>query len=198
MTTRKFVEAIKGQTKDAAVNGTIACFKGPPGRRQRERLARLAAWYKQLSPDDQNMLSEALAEAAEMAVFEFLCVLDGVSVIENTQEKGGLELFFVKSSERTRLNEPCGEELHNIFNGLHEENIRFAGTSPDVKPYDSGRARELKAKLRPGDGLHIHHVPDKHAGKAIDAYDPDTAPAIALPKSEHSEIGRGADSLVER
>jgi hypothetical protein len=53
-----------------------------------------------------------------MAVFGFFCVLDGVSAIEDSPEKGDLELYFVKSSQKIRLNDPRQEELHNLFNVL--------------------------------------------------------------------------------
>ena len=65
-----------------------------PGRKPSERLRMLSNWYNQLAEEDQNMLREALREAAEMAVFEFFCVLDGVSAIEDTPDKGKLGTAF--------------------------------------------------------------------------------------------------------
>jgi hypothetical protein len=189
MTTDQFVEAVKIQTSDAAVTGTIACLKRPPGRKPREKDVRLSEWYNRLHTLDQQMLQQALREATELAVFEFFCVLDGVTVIEDTREKGALELDYVKGSERTRLNPTEGEELHNIFNEMCEAIVPGPIENPEIAPGDSGEARQLKGKLRPGDEMDIHHVPDKHqASTTLRSYDPESAPAIALRKPEHRKI----------
>jgi hypothetical protein len=189
MTIEEFVKAVKIQTSDAALEGTIQCLTDPPGRKPAENLVRLSEWYKQLDGKDQRMLREALKEAAEMAVFEFFCILDGVSVIEDAPDKGELELHFVKGTERTRLNDPHEEELHNLFNGLCRESVQTSGKNPLINPYDSGKAQELKAKMKSGDDLDIHHVPDKYSSvRSIDGYDPKTGPAMAVPKLEHRQI----------
>jgi hypothetical protein len=138
MTTDQFVEAVKIQTSDAAVTGTIACLKRPPGRKPREKDVRLSEWYNRLHTLDQQMLQQALREATELAVFEFFCVLDGVTVIEDTREKGALELDYVKGSERTRLNPTEGEELHNIFNEMCEAIVPGPIENPEIAPGDSG------------------------------------------------------------
>jgi hypothetical protein len=58
-------------------------------------------------------------------------------------------------------------------------------------PYEVGTYKDLKAKSTPGDGLEIHHVPQKHpAGQVIPGYAPDTGSAIALPRGEHAAIPR--------
>ena len=188
MNSEEFVKAVKLQTSDAAVDGTIKCLKRPPGRKPAERLLQLSHWYNQLPEKDQEMLKMALREAAEMAVFEFLCVLDGVSVIEDGRHKGELELYFVKSEERTQLNDPAKEELHNLFNALCSVGLHSHAQNSEISAYDQGCAADLKSKLKSGDGLDIHHVPDKYSSlQTVKDYDPNTAPAIALPKSEHRQ-----------
>jgi len=192
MTTEDFVRAVKLQTSDAAVAGTVQCLTEPPGRKPAEGLVTLSKWYKHLPTKDQGMLREALKEAAEMAIFEFFCVLDGVSVIEDTHNKGELELYFVKGAGRTRLNDPREEELHNLFNRLCMEGAHCSGTNPQIKPYDSGEAQELKSKMKASDDLDIHHVPDKYLSvQKVDGYDPKTGPAMVLPKREHRQIPPG-------
>lgn len=189
MTIEDFVKAVKIQTSDAAIAGTVQCLMEPPGRKPAEKLVRLSKWYKELDGKNQGMLREALRETAEMAVFEFFCILDGVSVIEDTPNKGELELHFVKGAERTRLNDSREEELHNLFNGLCTESIRRSGANPEIKPYDSGPAQELKSRMKAGDDLDIHHVPDKYSSvRSIEGYDPKTASALVLPKLEHRQI----------
>jgi len=51
-----------------------------------------------------------------MGVFSFLCVLDGVSAIEDYGEKGKFELFFKKGQEKKNLlNGPEQEYLHDYL-----------------------------------------------------------------------------------
>jgi len=75
-----------------------------------------AQWFSQLSASDKAALPGVLKEAAELAVFSFLCVLDGVTLIENDRNQGDFELYFVKNGERLRLNDQSKEELHNLYN----------------------------------------------------------------------------------
>lgn len=118
MTAEEFVKVLKIQTSDAAIKGTISTLQHPPGRKPHERLVRLSNWYSQLNDSDRQMLRAAIKEAAESATFGFFCVLDGVRVIESTPDKGELELYFVKDMERTLINDPKAEELHNLYNSL--------------------------------------------------------------------------------
>ncbi len=87
MTTHEFIAALKVQTSDAAVSGTKANFERPPGRRPREKDVALSRWYLALSAEVRASVDIAIREAAELAVFSFLCVLDSVSAIENGPEK---------------------------------------------------------------------------------------------------------------
>jgi RHS repeat-associated protein len=60
-----------------------------------------------------------------------------------------------------------------------------------VQPYEVGTADDLKRRSVPGDGLDIHHLPQKHpAGQVIPGYDPKTGPAMAVPEGEHRQIPR--------
>jgi hypothetical protein len=189
MTSEEFVRAVKIQTSDAAVHGTVAILEKRVGRKPREQDVRLSEWYTRISEADQQMVLLALKESAELAVFEFFCVLDGVAVIEDTPEKGDLELYFIKNSERTRVNLPAGEELHNIFNRLCEESPSSVVRNSDLASGDSGEASQIKTNLRLGDGMDIHHVPDKHSSTTlISDYDPKTAPAMVLGKSQHRKM----------
>jgi hypothetical protein len=122
MTNEEFVSAIKLSVSDAAASGMIKTLTRPAGRKPSSHLVRLSAWYNQLSQNDQQVLAEVLKEAAEHAVFGFFCVLDGVRAIEDSVEKGVLELYFAKDGEKVLLNDPRQEQLHNLFNTLcHHE-----------------------------------------------------------------------------
>jgi len=58
-----------------------------------------------------------------------------------------------------------------------------------VRPYEVGRASDLRARSRVGDGLDIHHVGQaRPLGQVVPGYSRTTAPAIALPRAEHTAI----------
>lgn len=97
--------------------------------------------------------------------------------------------FTTKGTERLRLNDPNGEELHNLFNAHCREGSQTSNKVPELSPYDSGEAQELKSKMVSGDNLDIHHIPDKYASmQGMKGYDPRTGSAIVLPKVEHRQI----------
>ncbi len=126
MTAKEFVEIMKLQTSDAAVQSTVASLKEPPGRVPTKRQLALSGWFKRLTKADQRMLEEALREAAEAAVFGFFAVLDGARVFEYEEEKGDLELVYVRGAGRTLLNPKSGPELHDLYNGLCQSERRQA------------------------------------------------------------------------
>jgi hypothetical protein len=41
-----------------------------------------------------------------------------VTAIEDDLNKGELELYFLKNGDKTLLNDPRQEEMHNMFNAL--------------------------------------------------------------------------------
>jgi hypothetical protein len=51
-----------------------------------------------------------------MGIFSFLCVLDGVSAIENVPDKGVLKLIFDKNGHQILINDPKQVFLHELFN----------------------------------------------------------------------------------
>ena len=106
------------QTSDAAIHGTIATLKRPPGRKPRERDVHLPNWYNSLSEINRFQVEKALREAAELSIFSFLCILDGVRVIEDGPLKGELKLSYQKEGESVSLNDSTQEFLHDMYNYL--------------------------------------------------------------------------------
>jgi hypothetical protein len=53
--------------------------------------------------------------ASDTTMFSFLCVLDGVRAIEDTEEKGQLKLIFSKDGVEELLNNPDEEYLHDLI-----------------------------------------------------------------------------------
>ena len=118
MNSEEFVGAVKAVCSDEEGESIIRSFRNPPGRRPSNRLMRLSQWFQQLSVNDQEMLREALTDAAERAVFGIMCVLDGARAIESGPEKGSFELYYVKDNQRVLLNDPQKEVLHDLFQGM--------------------------------------------------------------------------------
>jgi len=117
MTPSDFVDALKTEVRDAAAADTIAQIRTPSGRRPPEAIRKLSAWFNQLSESDQQAVAEVACMTAHSAVFGFLCVLDGVRVIENGERKGELELNYVRADAASvRLNPSSGELLHDLLN----------------------------------------------------------------------------------
>lgn len=77
----------------------------------------MSGWYEALSGQDQEEVRGVVSLAARFAVFQMLTVLDGVSVVESTEEKGEFELRYVRGDQTSLLTDPSGEFLHDIFAG---------------------------------------------------------------------------------
>ena len=115
MDAREFIAKIKRAVRDSAIEETIRVLQLPPGRHPPLELLKQANWYRSLSPEDQQMLSQIIANAANRAIFGFLCVLDGVRFIEDDEHKGDFQLNFVKNGSKL-LNGPEAPMLYELFN----------------------------------------------------------------------------------
>src|SRR5256885_17189221 len=111
MTSEEFVDRVKIVVRDQAATGELDILQRPPGRRLDAELLERSAWYDSLDDGQKRILSSILIDVADRAVFGFLCVIDGVSAIEDGPDKGRLELNYVKEGV-TLLNPPEGDPLH--------------------------------------------------------------------------------------
>ncbi|MGA2047432.1 MAG: hypothetical protein ABSG96_07055 [Terracidiphilus sp.] len=183
MTVSEFVRALKIQTSDAAVFGTTATLNHPPGRKPSERDIRLSEWYRDLADSDRKSVTAAMSEAAELAVFSFLCVLDGVSAIEGVPEKGELRLIYAQDGKEVLLNDPAHELLHDTYNSLCRASDPLPPDCAEGRAYEVASNGQLRAKQTRGDGLDLHVMASNQIGSADSE-----APAIALPKNEHRKL----------
>ena len=111
---REFISVIRKVVRDAAISDTIHVLEDPPGRRPSRERAGRAQWYRSLEPYHKERISEIIADAVDRAIFGFLCVIDGVRVVENGPVKGDFELRYVKGGS-TLLNAPDDERLHDLY-----------------------------------------------------------------------------------
>lgn len=133
MTPEEFAAASKLRAFDPAVRGVLKHLQdGAPGRGPHPRADAMGAWFTRLAPNDQRMVHEVVRDAAHAAVFHMLCILDGVSVIDDPPH---VELVLtaigpdgapsVVASGRSVV------ELHDEFNAL---------VHPPTEPWPVGPA----------------------------------------------------------
>jgi hypothetical protein len=116
MTREEFVISVIKAVYEPAIRGTLAVIEKPPGKKPSEELVGLSEWVGGLSLDNKKKFEAAIALTARQAVIGLLSVIDGVRQIENTSNKGVLELRFRKGDEDVLLNSPEEEFLHDLFN----------------------------------------------------------------------------------
>jgi hypothetical protein len=116
MDTREFIDAVRIGVRDHGASGIMELLQSPPGRRPAEDLQAQSRWYHSLDEEGKRILSSIVLRAVDHAVFGFLCVIDGVRVIEDKPDKGELELWYVGAgNERVLLNPPEGDFLHDLW-----------------------------------------------------------------------------------
>ncbi len=187
MTREDFVRIAKLQAVTGALDATVAALNDPPGRTPAPSDVELSEWYRASSPESKVKVKSVINEAVQQAVFSFLALLDGVATLGAGHESGRLLLFYAEGENRTLLNNPHEPELHNVFNRVSATPLPQRDTK--LNAHQVGTARSLLRQSVPGDGLEIHHVPDRQSGTAsLPEYNPDAAPAIALGKWEHRRM----------
>ena len=122
MTPEDFIRALKVVIHDAGIRAVRETLERPSGRTPQRSVVKLFDWYHSLSDADRQKLTEVVQHAVHASIFNFLCVLDGVCAIEDTQKKGELELCYLRDGVRTLLNDPDAEFLHDLYQGeVYEE-----------------------------------------------------------------------------
>ena len=116
MNNREFVEAVKHEVRDSAVEGVLQNYAQPAGRAPRRELVETSHWYNSLDETGKMMVGRIIRESVDEAIFGLLCVLDGVRNIEDDERRGDLKLLWAKDDQLVLLNNPQEEYLHDIFN----------------------------------------------------------------------------------
>lgn len=115
MNAQEFVDSIKLVVAEGAVESVKTTLHKPPGRNPEFFLKELSEWYNNKNDDDKLKILEVIRLSVESSVFGFLCVLDGVRAIEETQDKGQLVLYFEKNGQQELLNDPSRDFLHDLL-----------------------------------------------------------------------------------
>ncbi len=175
-TKSELVRALKIQTSDASLFGTKQNLEKPPGRGPSQLDVKLSAWYLALNDSHRGLVAQVAQEAAELAVFSFLSILDGVSAIEEGLDKGELRLVYVKGTDSVLLNKPGAELLHETYNDLCRSCQPESATLEEGRVYEVGTTEELRSKQTSKDGIDLHSIPSNGSI------------SIALPKHEHRKL----------
>jgi hypothetical protein len=115
MNTDEFIEALKIVVHDSAIRGIESSLLKPSGRKPSPKVVAAAQWFEGLKEEDRIVVRTIITRSVHAAVFGMLAVLDGVTAIESTEEKGQLILNFEDSSGVVRLNPSSGDMLHDIY-----------------------------------------------------------------------------------
>lgn len=115
MNTTLFIDSIKQVVIEDSIKSVQSNLKNPPGRKPAHGLVELSEWFHSLDTENQSMILKLVRESVQTAVFGFLCVLDGVRTIEDTEVKGQLKLIYEKGQESILLNDLDKDYLHDLL-----------------------------------------------------------------------------------
>jgi hypothetical protein len=115
MDSREFIRAIKISVRDTTINGSVKLLERPVGRKPDLERIMLSEWYNDLDSHSKHIVSLIIKSVANMTIFNFLCVIDGVISIEDIVDKGNLKLFYTGKNEEL-LNPEDGIMLHDLYN----------------------------------------------------------------------------------
>lgn len=122
MTSEEFVRVVKLVVEDSAAQGVKSLLANPPGRKPAEGLLSLSSWYTRLSDVDRAKADEVIAMAADLATYNFLLMLDGLTRVDEGEPVGRLRLYYERFGETDHLNSAMdlndGEFLSSILKSL--------------------------------------------------------------------------------
>lgn len=115
MDKQQFVTAVNARVVAGSVEGLKQILLQPPGREPHKDLVEESNWFKSLNEEDKAMVEKIIIRSVEQATFTFLCILDGVSAIEDGPNKGILKLVYEKDGKQVRLNDEDSDYLHDLM-----------------------------------------------------------------------------------
>jgi hypothetical protein len=110
----KFIDAIRIAVRDSAISGSLSNLKKPPGRRPSLDSIAVSEWYDHLDQNSKKFVEITIKSAVDTAIFNLLCVIDGVISIESSIDKKKLQLWAI-GSDSTLLNGDSNRMLHDIY-----------------------------------------------------------------------------------
>jgi hypothetical protein len=114
MNSNEFVEVIDLVVVNTTIKAVKRNITTPAGRNPQQKYLTMSAFYNNLSEDQKANVDMIIKESVQSAVFQFLCVLDGVTAIEGA-DKGELKLYYERNGESNLINDPS-VDLHDLMN----------------------------------------------------------------------------------
>lgn len=114
-----FVRGVHEVVYKAAVRDAESLLSQPPGRKPAPELKRLSAWWDGLTGTDRDAVRQAIELSADLAVFGFLCVLDNVRTVADSDVS--LRLEAVVGDDAYPLPEDGATDLHDLFQQMKSE-----------------------------------------------------------------------------
>ena len=114
MNSESFVLAVKKAVHDSAVADVVEAIMAPSGRRPPESELRLSVWYNGLSENDQRNVQAMVLHGVHAALFGFFAVLDGVRVIEDSEEKSDFAIVQRRGGVEHVITD-AAMPLHDIY-----------------------------------------------------------------------------------
>ena len=114
-----FVKGVHESVYLAAVQDAESLLAHPPGRAPGPELQRLSAWWGGLSVADRDAVRRVMEMTSDLAVFGFLCVLDNVRTVADSDVH--LRLEAVVGEHAYPIPHDEATELHDLFTQLKAE-----------------------------------------------------------------------------
>ena len=110
MDAKSFVEGLAMNMRDGTVRTTKSWLQEPLKQPDKKQLQAIE-FYSTLSPDQKTQVDQIISYTSNMSYYLLLCILDHKSTVENSTNKGKLELYYEKNGQRTLLNDLKKVEL---------------------------------------------------------------------------------------
>ena len=115
MNREEFISAIRTEVYDSSIESTIDKLIHPPGGNPVPGLLEQSDYYKHLTVNEKRIVNNIISGAVKESVFGFLCILDGVRKITDSEDIGKIELSYLSNFSKTVLNNSNEENLSDIF-----------------------------------------------------------------------------------
>jgi len=123
VTPEKLVEILKVLSIDQSIEIILKSLKNPKPKLICKKLKDTSEWYLSLSKNNQLNIHFVIKEALELGLYAIFSVLDHMHFIEDTPDKGKLELYFKKDGHVVLLNDPNTQPLTDLFKNLMQEEL---------------------------------------------------------------------------
>lgn len=117
MNTEKFIKLLKLIERRKIINSIKDTLETKDIPIYDKNIKNIINYYNKKSDEEKIKLFDIIEMSVDQAIFGLLCVIDGVSFIENSQEKGEFQLIYKKYNKSILLNNlKEGELLHEYYN----------------------------------------------------------------------------------